>query len=95
MFPAVIATSLEEQESEKHASPVTQISSEALKTAQKMDLIISKMLQYLKAIQWPTVKNSDDATKAFLRMRSKLYQDENGVLHRKTATAGHRSKMAQ
>lgn len=87
MCPAVIATALADKEHEQHTLPaslVTQISSEALK-AQEGDLI-SKILQYLKTNQWPKVKNSDETTKAFLRERSKLYQDENGVLYRKTVT---------
>lgn len=86
LCPAVITTALAEEEHEQHASPVAQISSEELKTAQEGDVMISKILQYLKTIQWPRVKNSDETIKAFLRERSKLYQDESGVLYRKTAT---------
>lgn len=37
------ATALAEEEREQHASPVAQISSEALKTAQEGDLMISKI----------------------------------------------------
>lgn len=89
LCPAVIATALADEEHEQHAlpaSPVTRISSEALKKAQEGDLMISKILQYLKENQWSKVKNSDETTKTFLRERSKLYQDENDVLYRKTVT---------
>ena len=88
MCPLTIATACAEAESEQETSAVATIPEQDLRRAQEEDPVLGKVREFIITKRWPRTKSRDrrDDFTVLLKERKRLYVDNSGVMHRKTAT---------